>query len=188
MGGGASVAALACGDDSSATGTGPGATTGGNAGGGNTGGANSGGDGAGNEGGAGTGGANAGGANAGGANAGGANAGGNGAGGAASACGAALIVKGSNYATDPHDVTIPLVDLEAGVTKTYESTGNSHQHNLTITAADFEALRNGETVKKYTCFANPSSTDHEWVISCADPSIMPTFEGEFGTPGDCPST
>lgn len=110
-----------------------------------------------------------------------------GQGGAAPTCGAALLVKGSNYATDPHDLAIPLADLEAGVAKTYTTTGFGHTHQVALTEADFAALRNGESVKKYICYTNPGSTDHEFVISCADPNVMPTFEGEIGTSGNCPA-
>lgn len=103
------------------------------------------------------------------------------------ACTVALMVKGSNYGTDPHDVLVPFDDIVAGVAKKYKSTGVSHTHEITLTAADFTALRAGEIVKKYTCFTNTQSTDHEWVFSCADPSVKPTFEGEIGTPGNCPA-
>ena len=172
----AGVVAAACGDDETSGAGGNGGASASSTSSGNTGGANAGG--------ASAGGASAGGANAGGANAGGANAGGMGAG----MCGATLVVKGSNYAKDPHDITIPLADIEAGVEKQYTSTmANNHTHTITITAADFAALQQGDTVKKYVCFEKPNFTDHEWVISCADPSIMPTFEGEIGTPGNCPA-
>jgi hypothetical protein len=107
--------------------------------------------------------------------------------GGAETCGVALVVKGSNYASDPHDLTIPIADFEAGLAKTYTTTGVGHTHTVTISEADFTALRNGETVKKYICYDNPSSTDHEFVISCADPNVMPTFEGEIGTIGNCPA-
>ena len=124
----------------------------------------------------------------GGSNAGGAGAGGDNVGGGATACGMALVVRGSNYAIDPHELMIPLADLEAGVTKTYTSTvANNHDHDVTLTAEHFTALRNGEAVMLYTCFDNPNSADHEWVISCADPNIMPTFEGEIGTANNCPA-
>ena len=188
IGCGASVAALACGGDETGTSTASTSGTGGTgAGGSNTGGSNTGGSNTGgsNTGGSNTGGSNTGGANAGGANAGGANAGGAG-GGMANACGGTLLVKGSNYAKDPHDVSVPLADLQSKAEKTYVSTGNGHDHKVTLTAADFEALRNGQTVKKYTCLQNPNFTDHEWVFSCADPNIQPTFEGEIGTPNNCP--
>lgn len=102
------------------------------------------------------------------------------------ACMGILVVKGSNYAKDPHDLMIPLADLVAGQTKSYTSTGNNHTHNVTLTADDFLALSKGLTVKKYTCLDNPKYTDHEWVFSCADPNIMPTFEGEIGTKANCP--
>jgi hypothetical protein len=117
----------------------------------------------------------------------GGNTGGNGAGGSSMICGTMLVAMGSNYATDPHDLTIPLADIEAGIQKTYTTTGIGHTHNVTVTADDFAALRNGETVKYYTCFTNPGNTDHEFVLSCADPNVAPTFEGEIGTPGNCPA-
>jgi len=184
LGCGVSLAIIACGDDDGDTTTTGAQTstsgTGGNSSsssGSNTGGSNANSSSSSSSSGSNTGGANAGGANAGGANTGGAMAG---------ACMAALVVKGSNYAKDPHDVMIPLADLSAGVTKTYVSTGNNHTHNLTLTKDDFTALRNGQTVKKYTCLDNPNYTDHEWVISCADPNIMPTFQGEIGTKNNCP--
>jgi hypothetical protein len=95
----------------------------------------------------------------------------------AGACGLALLVRGSNYAADPHDIMIPLADLEAGVAKTYTSTGNGHTHDVEITTADFEALRSGLTVTKSSCFA--VNTDHEWLISCADPNIMSMNDGNI---------
>ncbi len=97
------------------------------------------------------------------------------------------MVKGSNYGTDPHDILVPFDDIVAGATKKYKSTGVTHTHEITLTAADFTALRAGDTVKKYSCFTNTQSTDHEWVFSCADPNVMPTFGGEIGTPGNCPA-
>ena len=108
-------------------------------------------------------------------------------GGIAGACGGALTVLGSNYASDPHDLVIPLADLEAGELRTYTTTGNGHTHDVTLSEADFAALQRGETVKKYICYEAANFTDHEFVISCANPDIMPTFEGEIGTPGDCPA-
>ncbi len=168
IGGGASVAALACGDDETTSS----GSSGSNAGGGSASSSN-------------VGGGSASSSNVGGGSASSSNVGGGG--GSATACMGALLVKGSNYASDPHDLSVPLADLTAGVEKTYESTGNGHTHNVTLTAADFEALANGETVKKYSCLQNPNFADHEWVFSCADPNIMPTFEGEIGTPGNCPA-
>jgi hypothetical protein len=170
MASGASVAALACGDDDTGSSASVTSASSGSAGGGTTSGAGGGTT-------SGAGGATA--TGSGGATA-------SGTGGAAHACTGALLVKGSNYGKDPHDLSIPIDDLNGGVSKTYESTGNGHTHNVTLTAADFDALRNGETVKKYTCLQNPNYADHEWVFSCADPNIMPTFEGEIGTPSNCP--
>ena len=116
--------------------------------------------------------------------------GGAGVGGSAGSCGAALLVMGSNYNSDPHDLMIPVADLTAGVERTYVSTpgGGGHTHEVTLTAADFTALQNGETVTKYSCRTPPNQTDHEWAISCANPTVQPVLEGEFGTEADCPST
>jgi hypothetical protein len=135
-------------------------------------------------GGAGSSGASTGGASSSGTNTGGATAG---AGGAAGSCGAALLVSGSNYGIDPHDLSIPLADFEAGVTKTYTTTGESHMHNVTITGADFAAFARGEPVSLYICRTNPNFTDHEFAISCADPALAPTLEGEIGTDDACPA-
>lgn len=98
----------------------------------------------------------------------------------------ALLVKGSNYGIDPHDLSIPVADMVAGMTKTYTTTGTTHDHNITLTDADFAALRNGETVRKYVCLEEPKFIDHEFAISCADPNIQPLLEGEIGTPSNCP--
>lgn len=154
----ASVAAIACGGDD-----GDGASGGG-------------GDGAAN---------NTGGSNAGGSNAGGANAGGQNAGGSAAACGVALLARGSNYGSDPHDLSIPLADIEAGVTKTYATTGTSHTHDVTVTADDFAALRNGEVVTIYTCFSSASLTDHEFILDCANPTNTSMLDGEIGDETSC---
>lgn len=137
---------------------------------------------------AGAGGQGQGGSGGGGSNAGGGgHAGGDNTGGSGMVCGAMLVAMGSNYATDPHDLAVPLADVEAGIDKTYTTTGVGHTHMVTITSADFAALKNGETVKLYTCFSNPANTDHEFVLSCADPNVSPTFEGEIGTPANCPA-
>ena len=116
-----------------------------------------------------------------------ANVGGGSGGSVAGACGAALLVRGSNYSSDPHDLSIPVADIMTGGIRTYTTTGNGHTHDITLGDEDFVALRNGEIVRKYVCYAQASFTDHEWVISCADPNIMPTCEGEIGTPGNCPA-
>ncbi|HMR73973.1 MAG TPA: hypothetical protein PKD61_02645 [Polyangiaceae bacterium] len=169
LGCGAGLATLACGDDAG-DGGGTGATTG--TGGATGTGATTGTGGAGTGGATGTGGTGTGGSA--------------GAGGAAGACGAMLLVKGSNYSSDPHDLTIPLSDIVAGVTKKYTTTGTTHDHDITLTEADFTALQKGETVKKYVCLEEAKFTDHEFAISCADPNIQPALEGEIGTPSNCP--
>ena len=162
----ASVAAVACGDSEGTSGS-----------------SNSGGAGSGASGpGSGASGPGSGGMGTGGSGA----SGGMGTGGNAMICGDMFVARGSNYAADPHDLVIPLADFIEGTTKTYTTTmANNHDHDITITDVDFAALANGETVMKYVC-PDPG-TDHEWVISCADPNVMPTFQGSFGTPGNCPA-
>jgi hypothetical protein len=123
--------------------------------------------------------------NQGGANVGGANAGGSNVGGMAATCGVTLLSRGSNYGSDPHDLVIPVADIEAGVTKTYSTTGTSHTHDITVTAADFEALRNGQAVKLYSCFSMANFTDHEFVLDCANPENTSTLDGEIGDETMC---
>ncbi len=69
----------------------------------------------------------------------------------------------------PHDLTIPLSDLVAGVQKTYTTTGISHDHKMTLTAADFSALQKGQTVTKYICLQEANSSDHEFAIQLRQP-------------------
>jgi hypothetical protein len=166
IGGAASVAALACSDSESAGDDGAAGTTGGGATTSSQGGSS------GSQGGGGSTGSNT---------------GGNGTGGSMGSCGAALVVMGSNYASDPHDLMIPVADLIAGTQKTYISTGGTHTHAVTLTPADFIALASGETVTKYACRTPSNQADHEWAISCANPSVQPVLEGEFGTEANCPA-
>jgi len=45
-----------------------------------------------------------------------------------------------------HTITVSLTDVNAGVDKTYDITGTSaHTHMVTVTAADFTAIKAGTT-------------------------------------------
>lgn len=50
--------------------------------------------------------------------------------------------------TPNHDLTVPASDVSAGVDKTYllEDSGSGHVHQVTVSAADFQKLKNGEGV------------------------------------------
>jgi hypothetical protein len=74
-----------------------------------------------------------------------------------------------------HALEVPLADIDAGVDVTYDITGTAmHCHEVTLTAADFQTLRDGGVVTKFTC----NGGDHELVLSCAPGAPQP------GTP-DC---
>ena len=63
-----------------------------------------------------------------------------------------------------HALEIPLADIEAGVEVVYDASGDAaHCHEVVMTAEDFETLRNGGFVTKFSC----NGGDHQFVISCA---------------------
>ncbi len=75
-----------------------------------------------------------------------------------------------------HTLSIPESDVAAGVNRTYTTTGSAtHSHQVTLTAADFAALRNGDVVKVFTC----DGGDHQYVFSCSANPPPP----EFPVPG-----
>lgn len=65
-----------------------------------------------------------------------------------------------------HSLSIPQADVDAGAEKTYSIAGDSpHDHEVTVTAADFMALASGGAV---TITATSDGThDHDVTISCA---------------------
>lgn len=74
-----------------------------------------------------------------------------------------------------HALEIPLADIEAGADVTYDISATAqHCHEVTLTAADFQTLKDGGVVTKLTC----NGGDHELVLSCAPGAPQP------GTP-DC---
>src|SRR5262245_48554088 len=65
-----------------------------------------------------------------------------------------------------HELKIPLADIMAGKEKCYNAQGASnHAHYITVTAADFTALKDGKVVTKVSC----SGTQHEYTLSCKTP-------------------
>lgn len=69
-------------------------------------------------------------------------------------------VDAANVCTNPtnnisgnhgHVLTIPLADVDGGMNKTYDIMGTAtHTHTLTITAAQFTQIKNGQTLNLTT--------------------------------------
>lgn len=171
---------VGCGSDDSEEGGTGGAGTGGSGGSG-TGGTSTGGTGGTSTGGTGTGGTSTGGSSGsgtGGTATGGASGSG---GGTSNACTADLSAE--IFDNHDHELHIPLADIEAGVEKTYETTGTAnHCHTVVLTAADFATLKSGGSVMKTSC----TGTNHQYVLGCVNPPA-PSAPDCNGTPdlGDC---
>ena len=68
----------------------------------------------------------------------------------------------------PHELTVPAADIAAGMPKTYDIKGQSnHSHMISLSAADFAALKAGQPVYK---FAESMIQDHCVTISCGGPT------------------
>ncbi|MEJ7602660.1 MAG: hypothetical protein WKG01_32520 [Kofleriaceae bacterium] len=79
-----------------------------------------------------------------------------------SACGSTTTSISANHG---HAVAIPVADIEAGVTKTYDITGSSdHDHSITVTAAMFTTLKGG-TMIRVTSFGG--NHPHDVTVTCA---------------------
>jgi len=105
-------------------------------------------------------------------------------GGEASVCieGIVAAVISNNHG---HVLEIPLADIEAGVEVSYDAMGASnHCHEVILTPADYEALRAGETVVKFSC----NGGDHEYVLSCSEGARPPGEPQCQDDPnfGECP--
>ena len=65
-----------------------------------------------------------------------------------------------------HSISVPIADINAGVDKSYNISGSAgHAHNVAVTAANFDALRNNQPVE-----ITSSSGDghmHNVTIFCA---------------------
>lgn len=88
---------------------------------------------------------------------------GSGGGGSAGGCGAEGADIAGNHG---HSLSVPQADVDAATEKTYSIQGDSpHDHEVTVTAADFMALATGGAV---TITATSDGThDHAVTISCA---------------------
>jgi hypothetical protein len=86
-------------------------------------------------------------------------------------CEAAFItaVIGNNHAGEEHVLQIPRADLMSDEDIEYETTGatDTHQHEITVTAAQFAMLRAGQTVRVYYCTSD-GAREHEFALSCVD--------------------
>jgi hypothetical protein len=165
---------VGCGSDDSDEGGSGGAGTGGaGTGGSGTGGSSTGGTGTGGTATGGTGGTATGGSSGSGT---GGTATGGASGGTSNACTTDLTAE--IFDNHDHELHIPLADIEAGVEKTYETTGSAnHCHTVTLTAADFATLKSGGSVTKHSC----TGTNHQYVLGCVSPPA-PSAPDCNGTP------
>ncbi len=147
------VASAACGDDETA-----------GAGGNGSGGQGGSGQGGSGQGGSGQGGSGLGGSGQGGSGQGGTGSGGKGQGGStAAACtnGADAVISKNHK----HSLMVSAADIMAGVDKTYDIQGaSSHSHDVTLTAAHFASLLNGEMV---VVDSTKGGHTHTVTLSCA---------------------
>jgi len=156
----AGTSLVGCGDD------GGGDDTGTDSGGGDSGGGDSGGGdtGSGDSGGGDTGGGDSGGGDSGGGDSGAGDASADATADAGSMCSGDTIEADISN-NHMHTLSIPVADIVAGVDKDYVTGGTTgHCHVVTITAADFAALRAGDTVRVVSC----NNTEHEYALSCVD--------------------
>jgi hypothetical protein len=159
------------GSGSGGSGSGGSGSGGNGSGGSGSGGSGSGGNGSGGEGSGGNGGRGNG---NGGRGNGGGPAGSGGAGGAgsgANACDthAPMITIGTNHpAPNEHILMLPAADITAGATKMYSIKGNStHDHMITITAAQFTTLKSGMTYMMTSTGGGSGNHTHAVMIICA---------------------
>ncbi len=68
---------------------------------------------------------------------------------------------GSNHG---HTLTVTLADVDAAVNKTYDITGTAdHAHMVTITAAQFTQIKNGQTLN---LTSTSTAHTHNVVVMC----------------------
>jgi hypothetical protein len=65
----------------------------------------------------------------------------------------------------PHDLQIPIADIEAGVEMTYTA-GGSHDHDVTLTAGDFANLAAGQTIMVDAELGGGMPHPHVVTINC----------------------
>jgi len=72
---------------------------------------------------------------------------------------------GTNHSTAPHSLSIDAADFTAAAEKTYNIQGASaHPHTIVVTAANFAALKRGESVNITSSTDNMHS--HVVTLSC----------------------
>ncbi len=66
-----------------------------------------------------------------------------------------------------HTLSIPVIDIAAGVQKTYtlEDNGAGHTHQITLTAADFASLQKNNGIAEFSTQA--SGHTHSVIVNCA---------------------
>jgi len=73
---------------------------------------------------------------------------------------------GSISANHGHSLTVPRADILAGTTRTYSIQGSSsHPHSVTVTAADFTKLKNGQTLTLVS--TNDAGHTHNVSVLCS---------------------
>jgi hypothetical protein len=81
------------------------------------------------------------------------------------ASGTVAPVIGTNHG---HDLTVPLADVMAGVTKSYLlTTGNNHTHMVEITAENFTALKAAGTVSGLVSITDATNHTHTVMLTCS---------------------
>ncbi|MBI4334297.1 MAG: hypothetical protein HY673_23835 [Chloroflexi bacterium] len=67
-----------------------------------------------------------------------------------------------------HNVTVPGADVDSAPSqKTYTSDGASHTHDITLTRANFEAIKKGETVTVTSTATGANQHTHTFAIKKA---------------------
>ena len=64
--------------------------------------------------------------------------------------GTSLVTIANNHMGNEHELSVPQADVSAAVEKTYDIMGSAgtHNHTVTLTAADFASLAAGDSVQK----------------------------------------
>ena len=75
--------------------------------------------------------------------------------------GNATVMIATNHQHVSHSLTVPGTDIQAAVEKIYDIMGTAtHNHQVTVTAADFETLKGGGSV-----MITSTATDHTHVVT-----------------------
>ncbi len=67
-----------------------------------------------------------------------------------------------------HSISVPIADINAGVDKSYNISGTAgHAHSVAVTAANFDALRNNQSVEITSSSDTGDGHLHNVTIFCA---------------------